>query len=68
MFDRFYKLGKRVLEHFAKAQYHEYPVHDEDGKSIGYEWYGIRGGRVEFDPNVREQDEITSASTIPKNG
>ncbi len=67
MFDRFYKLGIRVLDHFAKALYHEYPVHDEDGKIIGYESHGIRGGRVEFDLSVREQDELTSASNIPKN-
>jgi hypothetical protein len=37
--------------------YHEYPVYDQDGKIIGYEWFATRGWGAGFDPVVREQDE-----------
>ncbi len=57
MLDRARKLANILLDFYSKAMYHEYPVYDQDGKIIGYEWFATRGWGAGFDPVVREQDE-----------
>ena len=47
-----------VLRYLAKAPYHEYPVRGPDGGLVGYEWYGIRGGRMENEPLLPPEAEL----------
>lgn len=41
-------LLEKVLEQYARAVYHEFGVHDEQGRLIGHEWYGVRSSQIHF--------------------
>jgi hypothetical protein len=49
------RLIKKLLTFYAKALYYETPIYDEEGNVIGYEWFGIRGGRIETDDLKRPE-------------
>jgi hypothetical protein len=58
----------RIVEHYAKALYREYPSYDEDGNVIAREWLCVRGGHIgrdELDPSntVHQIEEPTTSES-----
>jgi hypothetical protein len=57
------RLIKKLLTFYAKALYYETPIYDEEGNVIGYEWFGIRGGRIETDDHKHPEIENVDDSS-----
>lgn len=58
-----------LIGSYVEAMYHEYPIENEQGSVIGYEWFvaGSGGSRVFFvprkeeeGPSIDEESDITS--------
>ena len=66
----FVSCANRILDFYARAFYHEYPVNDNEGNLIGHEWHGIRsgGGRVMFDPVRAEDNELSDDDSVSDDG